>query len=175
MRSERADFDYCGKWFSRVLPLILLWSFAWFLYFYSDCPWPYSEKEATEQKKSNHRNSRQKINGIQNILKSLLISSSSFINSDESNASFNTLAEKMVSVSKKLISGRLFDSILDLNWMNDLFSSKAFLLSDAFRKMIQLYALAILVAFSWSFFFSEKYDKKHVNFISHFYFTSRNS
>ena len=44
----------------------------------------------------------------------------------------------MVRVSKKLMSGRLFDSIFDLNWMNDLFSSKAYLESDAFRKMIQL-------------------------------------
>ena len=49
------------------------------------------------------------------VLKSLFISSSSFISSDESKASLSTLAEKIVSVSKKLISGRLFDSILDLN------------------------------------------------------------
>lgn len=72
------------------------------------------------------------------VLKSLLISSSSFISSDESKASLRTLAEKMVSVSKKLMSGRLFDSIFDLNWMNDLFSSKAYLERDAFKKMIQL-------------------------------------
>jgi len=47
--------------------------------------------------------------------KSLLISSSSFMSSDESKASLRTLAEKIVSVSKKLMSGRLFDSIFDLN------------------------------------------------------------
>ena len=35
-RSKRWYF----KWFSRVLPLMLWWPFAWFPYFYSDCPWP---------------------------------------------------------------------------------------------------------------------------------------
>ena len=41
VRSERGDFNSCGKWSSRVLPLMLWWSLAWFPYFYSDCPWPY--------------------------------------------------------------------------------------------------------------------------------------
>ena len=31
------DFNSCGKWSSRVLP-VMLW---WFPYFYSDCSWPY--------------------------------------------------------------------------------------------------------------------------------------
>ena len=39
-RSKMWDFNSCGKWSSRVLPLILWWSLAWFPYFYSDCPWP---------------------------------------------------------------------------------------------------------------------------------------
>ena len=39
--------------------------------------------------------------------------------------------------------------------MNDLLFLKACLESDALRKMIQLYALAIFVAFSCNFFFSE--------------------
>ena len=70
--------------------------------------------------------------------KSLLISSSSFISSDESKASLRTFAEKMVKVSKKLMSGRLFDSIFDLNWMNDLLFSKAVFDREAFLKMTQL-------------------------------------
>jgi len=37
------------------------------------------------------------------------------MSSAESKASLRTLAENMVSVSKKLMSGRLFDSIFDLN------------------------------------------------------------
>ena len=37
LRSERWDFNSCGKWSSRVLP-VMLW---WFPYFYSDCSWPY--------------------------------------------------------------------------------------------------------------------------------------
>ena len=89
------------------------------------------------------------------VRNSLLISSSNFINSDASKASLSTLAEKIVKVSKKLMSGRLLDSILDLNWMKDWFSAKAYAESEALRKMIQLYALAIFVAFSFSFFFSE--------------------
>ena len=35
------DFNSCGQWFSRVLPLMLWWWLAWFPYFFSDCPWPY--------------------------------------------------------------------------------------------------------------------------------------
>ena len=41
MRSERGDFNSCGKWSSGVLPIMLWWSLAWFPYFYLDCPWPY--------------------------------------------------------------------------------------------------------------------------------------
>ena len=38
---QRGDFNSCGKWSSRVPPLMLWWSLAWFPYFYTDCPWPY--------------------------------------------------------------------------------------------------------------------------------------
>ena len=38
---RKGDFNSCGKWSSRVLPLMLWWSLVWFPYFYSDCPWPY--------------------------------------------------------------------------------------------------------------------------------------
>ena len=41
VRSERGDFNSCGKWSSRVLSLMLWWSLAWFPNFFSDCPWPY--------------------------------------------------------------------------------------------------------------------------------------
>ena len=43
-RSERGDFNSCGKWSSGVLPIMLWWSLAWFPYFYLDCPWPYCVK-----------------------------------------------------------------------------------------------------------------------------------
>ena len=33
MRSERRDFNSCGKWSSGVLPLMLWWLLAWFPYF----------------------------------------------------------------------------------------------------------------------------------------------
>ena len=45
VRSERGDFNSCGKWSSRVLPLMLWWSLAWFPYFYSDCSWPYCDQK----------------------------------------------------------------------------------------------------------------------------------
>ena len=41
MRSEKGDFNSCGKWSSGVLPIMLWWLLAWFPYFYIDCPWPY--------------------------------------------------------------------------------------------------------------------------------------
>ena len=41
MKSERGDFNSCGKWFSRVLPLMLWWLLVWFSNFYSGCPWTY--------------------------------------------------------------------------------------------------------------------------------------
>ena len=41
--SERGDFNSCGKWSTRVLPLMLWWLLVWFPYFYSDCPWPYCD------------------------------------------------------------------------------------------------------------------------------------
>ena len=41
VRSERGDFNFCGKWSSRVLPLMLWWSLAWFPNVYLNCPWPY--------------------------------------------------------------------------------------------------------------------------------------
>ena len=49
MRSERGDFNSCGKWSSGVLPLMLWWSLEWFPYFYLGCPWPYC---APPQKKT---------------------------------------------------------------------------------------------------------------------------
>ena len=39
VRSERGDFNSCGKWSSRVPALMLWWSLAWFPYFYSDWLW----------------------------------------------------------------------------------------------------------------------------------------
>ena len=80
VRSERGDFDSCGKWSSRMVPLMLWWSLAWFPYFYSDCPWPYcdwkhktlcnlycfilfTQSDTTFTKKTN-------INGISNVITS---------------------------------------------------------------------------------------------------------
>ena len=36
---RKGDFNFCGKWSSGVLPLMLWCSLAWFPYFYSGCPW----------------------------------------------------------------------------------------------------------------------------------------
>ena len=44
------DFNSCGKWSSRVLPVMLWWSLAWFPYFYSGCPRPYCESGEIPQK-----------------------------------------------------------------------------------------------------------------------------
>ena len=41
VRSKRGELNSFGKWSSRVLPLMLYWSLAWFPYFFSDFPWPY--------------------------------------------------------------------------------------------------------------------------------------
>ena len=34
--SEMGDFNFCGQWSSRMLPLMLWWSLPWFPSFYSD-------------------------------------------------------------------------------------------------------------------------------------------
>ena len=50
VRSKMGDFNSCGKWSSRVLPLMVWWSLAWFPYFYSGFPWPYCAFLCASQK-----------------------------------------------------------------------------------------------------------------------------